>query len=236
MTLTSTYIEAIQSLGDLDEVFATVDEILAKTLPGKALFTAEEKTFLKRLAGGGCLVFNFDQDRSLMANLSKLFEQAEAFDQLRGGGTTTAAMLQHLVGAKMDLVLGEGRIEHHGFSVADHSTDRPGDFAVEGVALHVTTHPSEALIRKTGVNLQQGLKPVIVTYGKGVALADLLLQQSEWVGRVDVLDIGQFLMANVVERSLFRATHYKATLTAILNRYNHIVEACETDPVLKIRL
>ena len=33
-------------------------------------------------------------------------------------------MLQHLVGAKLDAVLGGGQINHHGFSVADHSTGR----------------------------------------------------------------------------------------------------------------
>jgi len=78
-------------------------------------------------------------------------------------------MLQHLVGAKLDLVLGNGKIEHHGFSVADQSTERRGDYEVEGVAIHVTTHPSEALVRKCAANLQAGLKPVIVTIGDGVA-------------------------------------------------------------------
>jgi len=78
------------------------------------------------------------------------------------------AMLQHLVGAKLDVVLGEGKIHHHGFSVADHSTARQSDFQIETVAIHVTTHPSEALISKCADNLQAGLKPLIITLGDGV--------------------------------------------------------------------
>lgn len=144
-------------------------------------------------------------------------------------------MLQHLVGAKLDVVLGVGAIKHHGFSVADHSTERGADFEVDGAAIHVTTHPSEALIRKTAGNLQHGLRPVIVTLSDGVEGAAYLLKNTEWKDRVDVIDAAQFLTANVYERSFFKASACKATLVSILERYNAIVAECETDPVLRIR-
>ncbi|HSA02655.1 MAG TPA: hypothetical protein P5055_18135, partial [Candidatus Paceibacterota bacterium] len=54
--------------------------------------------------------------------------------------------------------------------------------------------------------------------------------------RVDVLDVGQFLTANVYEHSLFKAAACKVTLSKLLERYNAIVETCETDPLLKIKL
>ena len=144
-------------------------------------------------------------------------------------------MLQHLVGAKLDIVLGPGIATHHGFSVADQSTERQGDFEVNGVAIHVTTHPSEALIRKAAKNLQTGLKPVIITLSEGVAGAAYLLKNTEWKDRLDVIDATQFLTANVYERSLFKAEECRATLISILTRYNEIVAECETDPVLKIQ-
>jgi len=62
-------------------------------------------------------------------------------------------MLQHQVGAKLDVVLGQGKIQHQGSSVADHSTERNTDFQVEAVTIHVTTNPTEALIRKCAANL-----------------------------------------------------------------------------------
>jgi len=146
------------------------------------------------------------------------------------------AMLQHLVGAKLDLVLGLGKLKHHGFSVADHSTERKGDFQVESVAIHVTTHPSEALIRKCAENIRAGLKPLIISVGDGVAGAGFLLKNSELADRVDVLDAGQFLTANVYERSFFKAAECKVTLGTLLQRYNEIVETCETDPTLRVRM
>ncbi len=145
-------------------------------------------------------------------------------------------MLQHLVGAKLDLVLGPGRIRHHGFSVADYSTERKGDYQVEGVALHVTTHPSEALVRKCADNLSMGLRPVLLTVNDGVTGAGFLLKAAQLADRVDVLDVGQFLTANVYERSLFKAATCKVTLSKLLERYNEIVRSCETDPSLKIKL
>lgn len=178
--------------------------------------------------------FHFDSGKSLRANIQDLVKQAQVL-QTEGGGTNyVGAMLQHLVGAKLDVVLGKGRIVHHGSSVADHSTDRSADFCVEAVAIHVTTHPSEALIRKCTANLQAGLKPLIITLGDGVSGALFLLKSSTIADRVDVLDIGQFLTANIYERSLFKAADCKTTFSNLLDRYNEIVTACETDPSLRI--
>lgn len=180
--------------------------------------------------------FNFDTGKSLRANISDLLQQAKEV-QTRGGGTNyVGAMLQHLVGAKLDLIIGTGKIVHHGFSVADHSTDRKGDFQIESVAIHVTTHPGEALIRKCGDNLRDGLKPLIVTIDENVTAAAVLLKNADLGDRVDILDALQFLTANVFERSFFSASQCKLTLATILTRYNEIVKTCETDPSLRVRL
>jgi hypothetical protein len=180
--------------------------------------------------------FHFDSGKSLRANIDDLLQQAEEVQANAGGTNYVGAMLQHLVGAKLDLVLGPGKLQHHGFSVADHSTERKGDYQVEAIVLHVTTHPTEALVRKCGDNLRMGLTPVILTLGEGVAGAGFLLKAARLADRVDVLDVGQFLTANVYERSLFKAAACKVTLSKLLERYNQIVEACETDPSLRIKL
>lgn len=179
--------------------------------------------------------FHFDHGKSIAANLADIFTQAADIQKNAGGASFVGAMLQHLVGAKLDIVLGKGIAVHHGSSVADGPTERQADFEVNGVAIHVTTTPSEALIRKVARNLQAGLKPVIVTLPEGALWAASLLKNTEWNDRVDVIDANQFLTANVYERSLFKAGECKATLTSILSRYNEIVSACETDPVLQIR-
>jgi hypothetical protein len=180
--------------------------------------------------------FHFDSGKSLRANINDLLDQATELQATGGGTNYVGAMLQHLVGAKLDIVLGPEKIHHHGFSVADHSTDRKADYQVEAVAIHVTTHPTEALVRKCGENIKAGLKPLIITLGEAVRAADLILKTFNLSDRVDVLDAAQFLTANVYERSLFKAAQCKVTLAALLNRYNAIVEECETDPSLRIKL
>jgi hypothetical protein len=179
---------------------------------------------------------NFDTGKSLAANIGDLLAQAGEIQSNSGGTNYVGAMLQHLVGAKLDLVLGIGKVDHHGFSVADHSTDRKGDFQIDSVAIHVTTHPSDALVRKCGDNIKSGLKPLIITTTAGVSVASFLVDNSELKERVDVLDCSQFLTANLYERSLFQVADCKITLTKLLERYNELVDECETDPVLRVDL
>ncbi len=181
-------------------------------------------------------IFHFDAGKSLKDNIEDLLRQAHAVQASAGGTAYVGAMLQHLVGAKLDLVLGPGKVEHHGFSVADRSTNRNGDFEMDELAMHVTTSPTEALVRKCADNLGAGLRPVIVTLGEGVSGAAFLLRHAGIENRVDVLDALQFLTANVFERSLFRAAGYKVTLAKLLQQYNEIVTACETDPALRVNL
>jgi hypothetical protein len=179
--------------------------------------------------------FHFDIAKSVSANLIAIINQAHEIQKNSSGANYVGAMLQHLVGAKLDIVLGSGLIKHHGHSTADGPTGRNADFEINGVAIHVTTHPTEALIRKAANNLQSGLKPIIVTLAIGVEGALFLLNETEWRDRVDVMDAGQFLTANIYEHSLFRVGQCQSTIQSILERYNQIVEECETDPVLKIR-
>lgn len=230
--------KAITMLGGFDRVMAVADGILRDHGIERSLFSERERQCIRR---GRNFVkrevdFHFDTGKSLRANIKDLLQQAQEL-QADGGGTAyVGAMLQHLVGAKLDVVLGKGKIQHHGFSVADHSTDRKADYQIESVAIHVTTNPSEALVRKCASNLQAGLKPVIVTLGDGVIGAGFLLKNSNLDQRVDVLAVGQFLTANIYERSLFKTADCKVTLSKLLERYNEIVACCETDPSLRIKL
>ena len=92
------------------------------------------------------------------------------------------------------------------------------------MAIHVTTNPNEALVMKCDSNLQEGLKPTF------------LLKNSDLAHRVDVLDISQFLTANIYERSLFKAADCRATFSHLIQRYNEIITLSETDPTLRIQI
>jgi hypothetical protein len=229
---------AMQALGGFEKVAEGAAKILRDHGIKVDLFSTEER---QRIHRGRDFVkrqveFHFHPGKSLRANIEDLLLQAYDLQQHSGGTAYVGAMLQHLVGAKLDLIIGTDKIQHHGFSVADQSTARKSDFQIETVAIHVTTHPSEALVRKCAENLRAGFKPLIITLADGAQGAAFLLKNANLSDRVDVLDVGQFLTANLYERSFFKTTACKVTFSKLLDRYNQIVTGCETDPALHITL
>lgn len=177
-----------------------------------------------------------DASKSLRAIVRDLLDQALDREREMHGTRFAGAVLQHLVGAKLALALPDHEIDHHGATVADSPTNRGGDFLLGDVAIHVTTAPTEALVQKCFRNLEHGLRPLIVTIGRGSALAEGLLLNAGLEGRVDVFEAEQFVATNVYELSRFSADERRVTVEQLLDQYNAIVSACETDPSLRITL
>lgn len=92
-----------------------------------------------------------DASRSLRSIISDLIDSAFTRQRECPGMVIAGAVMQHLVGAKLEIALAGEGIEHSGVSVADAPTGRKGDFLVGNTVVHVTTAPSEALIRNTAV-------------------------------------------------------------------------------------
>jgi hypothetical protein len=177
--------------------------------------------------------FKFDPARSLSSCVRDLLTQAVVRQRESKGTMYAGAVMQHLVGAKLDWV-SKGEVEHHGFSVADAPSNRRGDFIVGDVAIHVTTAPTEALIKKCESNLSAGLRPLIVTTRHGVGGAMALAEAISIDERVDIIDIEQFLAANIYERSVFNAAARPVAIRDLIDRYNSIVSKVESDPSLRI--
>ena len=175
-----------------------------------------------------------DSSRTIGSNLDDLFDQAKKREQQNRGTRYLGVMLQHLVGAKLQVVLPGGTVEVHGASVADSPTDRSGDFVINNTIIHCTTMPGDLLMEKCRRNLTSGTRPVIITIYERVHTAMTMLEDAGLSGRVEVWDIQQFLSSNVYEHSLFEDENRNATLSEIIDRYNRIVEEVETDPSLRI--
>ena len=180
-------------------------------------------------------VMRYDVAKSLRAMIRDLLAQAQAREKEASGATYAGAMLQHLVGARLSRALG-GPVESHGASVADAVSGREADFLVQDTAIHATTAPGEALLRKCKANLDAGLRPVIVTIARGVAVAEGLAEQAGVAERVDVFDAGQFIAGCVCDQGRFAADGRKQAIERLIAAYNAIVESCETDPGLRIQL
>lgn len=188
---------------------------------------------VKDFFSGKPFVLRFDASKSLRAVVRDLLSQAKKRQALANGSTFVGTMLQHLVGAKLNLIL-DSPLKHHGASVADDVSGREGDFIVEDVAIHVTTSPSEALIRKCRRNLNNGMKPVIITLDRGTVLAEELAAQADMADRLDVFDAEQFLAGNLYEIGKFAQAGRRTTAEQLIREYNAIIDECETDPSLLI--
>lgn len=177
-----------------------------------------------------------DASRSLRTVVGDVLQQAEERQKTTPGVYYAGAVMQHLVGAKLDCVLPGGNLTHNSYSTADAPSNRAGDFLVGDVAIHVTTSPGEALIHKCRDNLDEGLRPLIVTGKKGLPLAEGLAGNAGLGERIDVFEVEQFVAANLYELGTFAADGRRTAVNDLVERYNQIVEEVETDPSLKIEL
>ena len=181
------------------------------------------------------MVFRWDVGKSMRASIRDLMEQAVKRQSEQSGYHIVGTVMQHLVGAKLTLIL-PSPPEMHGASVADVVSDREGDFHVEDVIIHVTSAPSEALLRKCKNNLEHGLRPMIITNYRGVVVAEELAKNTGVENRIDIFDIEQFMASNFYELGKFTGNGRRSTAENLINVYNDIIEKCETDPSLKIAM
>lgn len=179
-------------------------------------------------------VLTADASKTIGASLNDLFEQARKRQRQNPGTQYLGTVLQHLVAAKLSLVMPEGAFDIHGASVADAPTERSGDFVIDNIIIHCTTMPGAQLIEKCKTNLRAGCRPIIITIFERVHTALNLAEDAGLGGRIEVWDIQQFLSANVYEHSLFNEGERNHTLSSIIHAYNGIVQKLESDPSLRI--
>jgi hypothetical protein len=191
---------------------------------------------VKRLLASKPFILNRDHTLSLSSAILALLAQAQKKQKDNPSTMYVGAVMQHLVGAKLELVLKDVSIEHNGSSVSDDSTSRTGDFFIGTTSIHVTTNPSEALLQKCNENLAKNYRPIIVTKGKGVTTAQSLAENIGIQSRVDVYDVEQFVSLNLYEKFHFDLARQEETLNAFVDIYNRIIDDHETDPSLRIEI
>ena len=179
-------------------------------------------------------ILTADTSRTLIASLNELFDQARIRQNQNPGTQYLGTMLQHLIAAKLLVVMPKGSVEIRGAYVADSAADKGGDYVIGKTIIHCTTSPGEPLILKCAANIQAGCQPIIITIFERVRTAFDLIADYGISGRVEVWDAQQFLSTNINERSLFDGTTRNVKLADIIEKYNKIIEEVETDPSLHI--
>ncbi|MBU2498397.1 MAG: DUF4928 family protein [Proteobacteria bacterium] len=214
---------------------------LLNILHGEGLldFAAIEQWWIERVKAyfaSKPFKLRIDPSKSLRSIVDELIEAAFARQRECPGTMVAGAVMQHLVGAKLEIALPGINIKHHGFAVADAQAGRKGDFLIGDTAIHVTTAPTEALIRKCCDNLSENLRPIIITTQSGAGGAGALAKNADVGERIDILEVQQFVATNVYEWSRFEQTQRPVSIRELVKKYNRIIEKVETDPSLRISM
>jgi hypothetical protein len=224
------------SLGNMREYVALLNELHRA---GMADLDAIEAFWIEKVNeffAGKPFKIQLDSSKGLRAVVRNVISQAEERQKSTPGVYYAGAVLQHLVGAKLDCALGLGKLTHNSFSTSDEQSGRHGDFFLGDVAIHVTTSPGEAVIEKCRENINSGHRPIIVTLQKGLLVAEALSENAGIGERIDVFEIEQFIALNLYELGQFGQQGRQIAVKDLVERYNQVVEEVETDPSLKIEL
>ena len=222
------------SIGNMREYVALLNQLHAE---GRADLDAIETFWIARVHeffAAKPFRIRLDASRSLRTVVRDVLDQAEERQKTTPGVYYAGAVMQHMVGAKLDCALGQGKLEHNSYSTSDQQSGRSGDFFLGDVAIHVTTSPGEAVIERCRDNLNDGFRPILVTGQRGFPVAEGLADNAGLADRIDVFEVEQFIALNLYELGKFGAEGRRVAVSDFVIRYNEIIEDVETDPSLKI--
>ncbi|MDK2634938.1 DUF4928 family protein [Pantoea stewartii subsp. indologenes] len=146
----------------------------------------------------------------------------------------TGAVLQHLVGAKLQLRFPDENIGNDRANAADVQTGREGDFQVGTTAFHVTTAPMEKLISRCVENKKAGYRPVILTLESRVQAARQMADNIGMYEKISVQSAEVFIGTNIEEISTFDGDKIREGLARLIRTYNARIDLIEVDKSLMI--
>lgn len=178
-----------------------------------------------------------DPALSIRAVLRGLIAQAEVRQRTMPGVMIVGAVMQHMVGAALELRReGAGyEVKHHGSNQND-AKGRGGDFDLGDTIIHVTNAPSAALMAKCRANIEAGRRPVIISNTKQLIAAEVLAETEDLAGRIEFVDFEQFVAAKLYDRGQFESRQVRQAVAGLVARYNDIVATVEPTPGLLVEV
>jgi len=177
-----------------------------------------------------------DHSNTVSFLIADVLAQARQRQQEVPGSTVEGAVLQHLIGAKLAVRLGDDVITHQAYSTADVPTARGGDFDIlpNAISIHVTTSPTERLIEKCKANIEAGRRPIIIVPDQRIPATETLAENAGLKNRIEVLGAERFISGNITELSIANARSIADQVREVIDMYNRIVTSRESDPSLQI--
>jgi hypothetical protein len=184
--------------------------------------------------GGQRIKIPLDFSLSISEIVSIVLAEARERQKRMAGSMIEGAVLQHLIGAKLSIIFGDNIVIHHSASTADAPTARASDFTIGKSAIHVTTAPTEALIRKCKQNIQAGMRPIIVCPKDKIFTAQGMAENASLHGRIEIYAAQEFISTNLNEKAKFEPIQLEQTTHSYVQKYNDIVSKHETDQSLQL--
>lgn len=180
------------------------------------------------------ILVSVDLANSIGEIISSILDAVKERQKELHGEMILGTVLQHLVGAKLQLSLPEGSVEHHSASTSDDQHGRSGDFLIQDSVFHVTASPSEALISKCDENISAGQRPIVIVPFDKVATARGLADNLGIAERIEVFDVQSFISTNLNELAHFRIAELSVKTEEFVKTYNYLIEGHENNPSLHL--
>ncbi|MGZ8299241.1 MAG: DUF4928 family protein [Rhodoplanes sp.] len=172
---------------------------------------------------------SFNPNLTLRLFIKRTLEEVRKRERNVAGTKLTGLFMQHMVGAKLEILLGAGKVTHHSATQADQQYQRYGDFEIDETILHVTSAPTERLIEKCRENLDAFKKPVIVTLSSKTSTAEGLAENAERAHQIEIVEFESLMVSNLIERSLLKQKERRITVEELVEAYGRLVT--KHDPV-----
>lgn len=191
---------------------------------------------MRWLRGPKPLRLRFSRTATLTKSITEVLDQIRDRDNRASGSPQLDMVLKALVGAKLRLSFPELAINAQELSVADSNSHRDADFLVGEMAIHVTTLPGERVMRRCEVNIERGLRPLIVTLRQRLNMAEVQATDLSILDRIELFDVDHFVSLSIQVQSGFAREREESTVAQLTAEYNSIIDMCDADPSLRIRM
>ncbi|WP_373512576.1 DUF4928 family protein [Persicitalea sp.] len=177
----------------------------------------------------GGIEVNYSSNETIGSFISKIINTSSS---------NSGAILQHLVGAKLELRYRNNSnviVSHNKASTADFQTKRRGDFDLGNSVIHVTKSPNLDHFTKALENAKSGRTTYLLIPSDRMGISDLTKDlDPSYRSKVNIYSIEQFISQNLDELSEFKREISINNLEILLKKYNELIDIYENDSSLKI--
>ena len=152
------------------------------------------------------------------------------------GRNFASVVAHHLVGAMLEVLYPDIEIEILSLASADQQAGPACDFMINDTMIYVTLGPTEALLATCHTNIQQGVRPMILTLEDRIGTARSLADYIGIEDRVTVRGVEEFLSRNIDAMASYSIAETRRVLRQLFDAYNSRVAAVEPDPSLLIEV